>query len=45
MADTVRLTGMDRKPVTDGTYLEDYAGADVVGKVRIGKRRSITGTA
>ena len=38
MADPVRLTGMDRKPVTDQTYFEDYAVADVVGKVRIGKK-------
>lgn len=38
MADTIRLTGMDKKPVTDQTYLEDYAAADVVGKVRVGKK-------
>ena len=38
MTDAVKLIGMDRKPVEDPTYLADYTAADVVGKVRVGKK-------
>ncbi len=38
MAENVKLTGMDKKPVTDESYIKDYSAADVVGKVRVGQK-------
>ena len=37
MAENIKLTTPDKKPVTDARYFEDYASADVCGKVKVGK--------
>jgi hypothetical protein len=38
MADNIKLTGTDKKTVTDQSYIEDYADSQVIGKVRIGQK-------